>query len=62
MTEKIKKLTTKEKARLADLENALSKMPRGFYDIGPELIEIREDSLFRESHDTFSDYLDSHRH
>jgi len=64
MTEAIEEaggLTPEEKARLAHLENLISKSALGFHEIGAELIEIREDRLFRGSHDTFFDYLNSRR-
>jgi hypothetical protein len=49
-------ITSSERDRLADLEQAIRSGFRAFIEVGTALLEIRDNRLYRESHPTFEAY------
>ena len=49
-------LTDRERARFAELEETIDLVTRSFIIRGDALREIRDERLYRESHDTFHEY------
>ena len=49
-------LSVREKKRLAELEDVVTRNFKAFYDVGCALREIQQSMLYRETHHTFSDY------
>lgn len=50
-------LTVVERAKLENYETVIERGLKSFIEVGNALLEIREGKLYRESHDSFSDYL-----
>ena len=49
-------MSVREKKRLAELEDVVTRNFKAFYEVGSALREIQESMLYRESHTTFADY------
>jgi hypothetical protein len=49
-------LTPSERSRLSELEGIVSRNLKTFYSVGLALMEIRDNCLHRETHDTFDAY------
>lgn len=50
-------LSASEKERLDELEETVDRGLRSFHRAGPALLEIRENRLYREAHQTFDGYV-----
>jgi len=49
-------MSVREKKRLAELEDVVTKNFKAFYEVGCALREIHSSMLYRETHRTFADY------
>jgi hypothetical protein len=49
-------LTTTEQRNLADLEGVIARGVTSFVEVGAALLKIRDEALFRQTHDTFEAY------
>ncbi|BBO74695.1 hypothetical protein DSCW_21120 [Desulfosarcina widdelii] len=51
-----KPLSVREKKRLTELEDVVTRNFKAFYEVGCALREINDTMLYRETHTTFADY------
>ncbi|WP_419657732.1 hypothetical protein Dvar_68540 [Desulfosarcina variabilis str. Montpellier] len=50
-------MSVREKKRLAELEDVVTRNFKAFYEVGSALREISESLLYRETHSNFADYV-----